>query len=123
MTSYQLNQKAAEIINNNKTVIEQAMKTNFGITCNLTAKAYDRYIAVSDESDDVNAKMRGNKLLKAIFKTVTLDGTAWYDETENIVSIRFTVHYNHTHGGSNGYTFACADYNVNSNTVTFREIF
>ena len=112
-----------------KSLIEKVVKNHFGVNTNLNATVrkggWDGYYTtVTDTLEtDVTKKMLSNKLLRSIFKTVALYGTAWYNEEDNTVSIRFDVSYEHPNGGSNGRTIGILDVYVNTGKYKWRKNF
>ena len=96
--------KVVELINGEfKEIIEKAIYSNFGVHTNITAEIKGKgNIYITDSMDDVNNKMTGNKLLRKLFKEVSLYGKAWMEEEINIIHISFHLGYEHTLGGYNG---------------------
>lgn len=93
----------ANLINGElKESIQKAIENKYGIKTDIYAKAYNSYVDVIDNAADVNKKMRSNKMLRAIFKEVTLGGTAWYEEETGNVFINLRISYSHPNGGANG---------------------
>ena len=112
-----------------KSLIEKVVKNHFGVDTNLNATVrkggWDGYYTtVTDTLEtDVTKKMLSNKLLRSIFKSATFNGTAWYNEEDNTVSIRFDVSYEHPNGGSNGKTIGILDVYVNTGKYKWRKNF
>lgn len=93
----------ANLINGDmKQLIESAIFKEFGIITDIAATAYSKYVDIIDNSNDIDKKMRSNKMLRHVFKEVTFGGTAWFDETDNIIYISLRVSYSHPNGGANG---------------------
>ena len=84
-------------------VVKDIVIYNQLVTFTGTFSALIRHdVYITDSMDDVNSKMTGNKLLRKLFKEVSLYGRAWMEEETNIIHIRFHLSYEHTLGGSNG---------------------
>jgi hypothetical protein len=93
----------ANLINGDmKSLIESTIEKNFGVKTNIIAKVYPRYVDIIDDNNDVQTKMRGNKLLRHIFENASFGGTAWFEEESNIIHISLRINYSHPNGGSNG---------------------
>lgn len=110
MTEQESYNYCANLINGSmKSTIEHAVLNHFGVTVDVNAKVYNgrsnTYVTVHDsKTTDVDSKMRGNKILRCLFSTAEIKGSAWYDEEGKAVCIRWTVYYNHNYGnGSNGH--------------------
>ena len=112
-----------------KSLIEKVVKNHFGINTNLNAMVrkgggYGYYVTVNDTlGTDVTKKMLSNKLLRSIFKSATFNGSAWYNEEDNTVTICFDVSYEHPNGGSNGKTIGILDVYVNTGKYKWRKNF
>lgn len=85
-----------------KDAIRKAIYHHFGVNVSLVAKDYKGYVEVSDTGNDVEAKMRGNKMLRSVFSSVHLWGNAWQEEETGNIYIRLHVSYTHPSKGSNG---------------------
>lgn len=93
----------ANLINGElKESIEKAIFNKYGIKTDIHAIPYVSYVDIKDNADDVNKKMRSNKMLRAIFKEVTFGGTAWYEEETGDIYINLRISYSHPNGGANG---------------------
>lgn len=130
MTEQEKSNYIANIINGPmKSLIEKVVKNHFGVNTNLNATVrkggWDGYYTTVNDTleTDVTKKMLSNKLLRSIFKTVALYGTAWYNEEDNTVSIRFDVSYEHPNGGSNGRTIGVLDVFVDTGKYKWRKNF
>ena len=130
MTEQEKSNYTANTINGPmKSLIEKVVKNHFGVNTNLNATVrkggWDGYYTtVTDTLEtDVTKKMLSNKLLRSIFKSATFNGTAWYNEEDNTVSIRFDVSYEHPNGGSNGKTIGILDVYVNTGKYKKRKNF
>lgn len=59
----------------------------FGVNTHIVANAstVNKTVYITDGSEDVDKKMRHNKLLKALFNSAQMEGDAWMEEeTENV---------------------------------------
>lgn len=93
----------ANLINGElKTLIEDTIFKKFGVTTDIHATVYPRYVDIADNNNDVDKKMRGNKMLRSIFSSVSLGGTAWLEQETGNVRMNLRVWYSHPNGGSNG---------------------
>ena len=90
-----------------KDKITDAIYWKYAVKTDILAEATkyggeDYYlVSIKDQGSDVNDKMRGNKLLRNMFKEATLIGDVYYLE-ERKVSIMFRIKYKQYEGGSNG---------------------
>ena len=94
-----------DVIIKNKSAIEKVFFKEFGITCNIDAKIvgnHNKVVEITDSANDVDKKMRSNKLLRNVFSEVSFWGTAWMEEETNSVYFNMHVSYRHPSGGSNG---------------------
>ena len=131
MTEEEKSNYTANIINGPmKSLIEKAIKNHFCVDTNLNATVHKGgwdggyYTTVIDTLEtDVIKKMLSNKLLRSIFKTVALYGTAWYNGGNNTISISFNVTYEHPNGGSNGKTIGILDVYINTGKYKWRKVF
>lgn len=92
-------------INDNPKIKESITKTiyhHLGVNVNLIAKNCGKYIELTDKGDDVDNKLRGNKLLRAIFSSGYIYGTAWEESESGNIYITLHISYTHPGGGSNG---------------------
>ena len=69
----------------------------------------------------VNDKMRGNKLLRNMFKEATLIGDVYYLLEERKVSIFFRIKYKQCEGGSNGMELGTLIINTETGITEWRE--
>lgn len=93
----------ANLINGElKTLIHDTIKNKFGVETDIVATPFERFINIKDNDDDVDKKMRGNKLLRSVFKSAELVGDAWMEEETGIIRINLRIAYVHPNGGSNG---------------------
>lgn len=81
----------------------------------------DYLISIKDQGSDVNDKMRGNKLLRNMFKEATLIGDVYYFEEEREVSIMFRIKYKQCEGGSNGMELGTLIINAETGITKWRE--
>lgn len=94
-----------DTINKNKTAIEKAFFKELGITCDIKPKIagnITKVVEIYDASNDVDKKMRSNKLLRNVFSEVNLWGHAWMEEETGSIYFNVQVSYRHPSGGSNG---------------------
>lgn len=106
MTSYESAAYCAELINNVfHTTIEQALKNKFGIETTIEATSNKDYVLIKDTlKTDVDKKMRSNKIQRALFDSIYMEGQAWYYEDTKQLGCRFNLYYIHpNNGGSNGH--------------------
>ena len=91
------NEKFGKVINN-------VVKKKLGVVVNMQC-VNKKYGFLEDTiKTDVDKKMRGNKILRQLFRNITLDGYAYEDSESGEVQVRLHVHYSHTcGGGSNGH--------------------
>lgn len=87
-------------------IINEVVRKRLGVTVNMQCKS-EKYGELEDTiKTDVDKKMRGNKILRQLFRNISLDGCAY--EFDNEVQVRLQVHYTHTMGGgSNGHDMLC----------------
>lgn len=95
-------QNAKEFNEKYSAIINEVVRKRLGVTVNMQCKS-EKYGELEDTiKTDVDKKMRGNKALRQLFKSIELDGFAY--EFDNEVQVRLAVHYSHTcGGGSNGH--------------------
>lgn len=95
-------QNIAEFNKKYSSIINEVVRKRLGVTVNMQCKS-EKYGELEDTiKTDVDKKMRGNKILRQLFKSIELDGTAY--EFDNEYQVRLTVHYTHKFcGGSNGH--------------------
>jgi len=121
MTAYEKAAYCQTLINNVfHSTIEKALKNKFGINTEIKARSYQDYVTLIDNlQTDVDKKMRSNKLQRALFKSISIGGTAWYEEETNTIGMRFNLYYGHVDGGSNGHQIGTVLI-VNTNTNTYK---
>jgi len=94
-----------DTITKNKTAIEKALFKELGITCDIKPKIpgyITKVVEIYDAGNDVDKKMRSNKLLRSVFSEVNLWGKAWMEEKTGSIYFNMHVSYRHPIGGSNG---------------------
>ena len=82
-------------------VINKTIKRQLGVEVNMVSNEYGRM--TDTIGTDVDKKMRGNKILRTLFKTAHLYGYAYEYDEENCIGIWLNVGYDHHGGGSNGH--------------------
>jgi len=86
-----------------KDAIHKAIFKYFGINTNMVAKLVkSNYVELNDTGNDVDNKMRGNKLLRSVFSSVNLWGSVWQEEETDDIYITLHISYKHPSGGGNG---------------------
>lgn len=81
--------------------INKTIKRELGVDVNMVANDNGR---MEDTiKTDVDKKMRGNKILRSLFKSAYLYGYAYEYDEDNCIGIWLNVGYNHYGGGSNGH--------------------
>ena len=94
------NNKMAEVYNNNKQLVNEAIKKKLGVEVDMVI---DNGVYIKDAiKTDVDKKMRGNKILRSLFEKIYLDGSFCYYEDEHNMFVNISVRYTHPSGGSNG---------------------
>ena len=82
-------------------VINKTIKNVLGVEVNMVSNEYGRM--TDTIGTDVNKKMRGNKILRALFKSAHLYGYAYEYDDDNCIGLWLNVGYDHHGGGSNGH--------------------
>ena len=85
-------------------IINEVVRKKLGVVVNMRCVS-EKYGTLEDDiKTDVDKKMRGNKVLRQLFKEVILDGVAYEDAESGEIQVRLMTHYTHTvGGGSNGH--------------------
>lgn len=88
-------------------IINKVLKNRLGIIVNMIPYVhygrYDNYVYLKCENEnEVNNKMRANKLLRYLFKSAHLEVSTWFNEEEKSFGFRVSVYYEH-YSGSNGH--------------------
>lgn len=84
---------------NYKGIINDVIRKKLGVNVNMECN--DKGWLTDTIKEDVNKKMRGNKILRSLFSSAELYGMAYDMDEEVFVSIN--IGYKHTNGGSNGH--------------------
>lgn len=109
-----------------KDKITDAIYWKYAVKTDILAEATkyrseDYYLVIKDQGSDVNDKMRGNKLLRNMFKEATLIGNVYYFEEERELSIVFRIKYKQCEGGSNGMELGTLIINTETGIAEWRE--
>lgn len=110
-----------------KDEITDAIYWKYAVKTDILAEATkygdeDYYlVSIKDQGSDVNDKMRGNKLLRNMFKEATLIGDVYYLLEERKVSIFFRIKYKQCEGGSNGMELGTLIINTETGITEWRE--
>lgn len=79
-------------------IVNRTIKRELGVNVDMHLSESGE---LTDNLADVDKKMRGNKILRQLFKSARLYGYLY--EFEDEVEVMLYVGYNHTNGGSNGH--------------------
>lgn len=109
-----------------KDKITDAIYWKYAVKTDILAEATkyrseDYYLVIKDQGSDVNDKMRGNKLLRNMFKEATLIGNVYYFEEEREISIMFRITYKQCNGGGNGMELGNLIVNTETGITEWRE--
>ena len=112
-----LTEKAMTAINETyNEVINKTIKRVLGVEVNM--KAVNENGRVEDTiKTDVNKKMRGNKILRTLFKDAELYGYAYELDKEPKIGISISTGYSHNDGGSNGHSLIIIYINTETGKV------
>lgn len=128
MTPFEETSNTVNLINGAlKDIIARHIKSHFGVDVDIKATqhkgGWDGYYVTFDDTmgADVDKKMRGNKILRTLFSSASLYGTAWYDEPNDTICMRFNVSYKHCDGGSNGHEIGMLYLNVATGNGKWRK--
>lgn len=109
-----------------KDKITDAIYWKYAVKTDILAEANkcrgeNYYIVIKDQGSDVNDKMRGNKLLRNMFKEATLIGNVYYFEEEREISITFRITYKQCNGGGNGMELGTLIVNTETGITEWKE--
>lgn len=79
---------------------------------------YDR--RKSTDVGDVERKMRGNKLLRHLFRNADIEIVAYDYEEDNCIGFWVSVYYGHNDGGSNGHSLLTFYVNKDTKKIIYR---
>ena len=111
-----------ELINNKWiTLINSTIKKALGVDVYFRAEDMRGYCYLEDRiKTDVDKKMRGNKMLRHLFKEANLYGYAYLYTEEHCITISINVSYKHPDNGSNGHGLGCIYIDTEKGTAKFR---
>ena len=112
---------------NYMSIIDKVLKNRLGIDvhmkCNIKENRFDNYIyLVPEDNTDVDNKMRGNKLLRHLFKSANLEISVWFDEDTMNFGFNVQVYYKHNDGGSNGHDLMVFYIDSKTKNVTYSKL-
>lgn len=100
-------------------VINKTIKRHLGVEVKMQTNEFGR---VEDTiKTDVNKKMRGNKILRTLFKDAELYGYAYELNEEPKIGISISTGYSHNDGGSNGHSLIIIYINTETGKVKVRK--
>ena len=121
-------EQAQKVVNELNTeyrdLINKSLYNKLGVTVDMEASftegRSDCYITLKDtnNNEDVDKKMRGNKILRALFASVSLNITAY--EFSDSYTFSVGVSYRHNDGGSNGHSLFYMYIDKNTKKVSYR---
>ena len=100
-------------------VINKTIKRQLGVEVKMQTDDFGR---VEDSiKTDVDKKMRGNKILRTLFKTAKIYGYAYELDEEPKIGISISTGYSHNDGGSNGHSLIVIYINTENGKVFVRK--
>ncbi len=100
----------------NKLGVTTKMKAIYSV--NRSGEYY--FTLINEDNSDVNKKMRGNKILRYLFKSAELKAQTWYFDEDNCYDFYVNVYYEHNDGGSNGHELMRFYINKTTKTIHYK---
>lgn len=107
-----------------KPIINRAIKRALGVNVDMQATRAATTANCCTLSDtigtDVDKKMRGNKILRRLFKKASIYGTAYLFEEDKCITIPISTSYQHPDNGFNGHSLINIYINTEKGTAKVR---
>ena len=105
-------------------IVDKFFKNKLGVKvaslCTFSRGRSEYYFTVRDiYGKDVNNKMRGNKILRSIFKNAYIQTDVW--DASDTFGFRTIIYYDHNDGGSNGKELMTFYINKDTKKITVRK--